>query len=361
MAERNQRVGEYLLDDIIGRGAFGEVWRARHHVWSDQLVAIKVPTDPAYVANLQREGVAIHGLAHPNIVRAIGFDPFAPTPYLAMEYIPGVSLRALVDRKSLTPANTVAVLRQILAGLGYAHERGIIHRDIKPENILIHERTQTDGYAAEGTVKVTDFGLGRVVNKTAMGSIAYSQDDNSDAARQIAGTLDYMSPEQRAGDVIDARSDLYAVGVMLYEMLTGEKPAGAEVPSDLNPSSPKWLDETFKRSYARLEKRFGSAREFADSLAAMSPPPLPARHAGEGTSIANGGKAIYQPTPAGVIRTACPNCRQRVEPDDQFCMHCGLQLVGKVKRCESCGGYPDPKDEFCVLCGKPIAIDAATA
>src|SRR5271156_4318959 len=103
MANVNQRVGEYVLADRISSGAFGEVWKARHHVWGDQLVAVKIPTDPQFLRNLQREGSAIHGLNHPNIVRAIGFDPYAEVPYLAMEYIPGSSLRPLIQKRTLSP------------------------------------------------------------------------------------------------------------------------------------------------------------------------------------------------------------------------------------------------------------------
>src|SRR5256885_15801925 len=101
MPTQNQRISEYLLDAKVGGGTFGEVWRARHHVWHDQLVAIKIPTDMQYVRNLQREGAAIHGLVHPNIVRAMGFDPYADPPYLVMEYVPGSSLRPLISKRTL--------------------------------------------------------------------------------------------------------------------------------------------------------------------------------------------------------------------------------------------------------------------
>ncbi len=362
MAQTNQRVSEYVLDEAIGRGNFGEVWRAHHHVWTDQLVAIKVPTDPQYVRNLQREGVAVHGLAHPNIVRAIGFDPFAETPYLAMEYVPGTNLRTLIKLRSLTTPDVIAIMQQVLAGLAYAHERGVIHRDVKPENILIHEQAKSAGYTAEGVVKVTDFGLGKAVNSTLVGSIAYSQSLSDSAGREIAGTLDYMPPEQRQGADPDSRADLYACGVMLYEMITGEKPAGTEVPSDLVLSTPKKLDEAFRRSYARLEKRYTTAAEFADALAHATPPPLPgAGSRGVPLSIPSFGTSVGKiPTSAGVMRTACPNCRQAVNPSDQFCMHCGLQLVASVRRCQQCGGYPDPNDRFCIFCGGGMTDEQAT-
>src|SRR4051812_1496951 len=347
MPTQNQRISEYLLDAKVGGGTFGEVWRARHHVWHDQLVAIKIPTDPNYVRNLQREGAAIHGLSHPNIVRAIGFDPYADPPYLTMEYIPGTSLRPLIQQKKLTVPDAVAVMRQVLAGLAYAHKQGVLHRDIKPENILIHERALTHGFDAEGVVKVTDFGLGRAANKTAAGSIVYSQSLGDDAGREIAGTLDYMAPEQRSGAEVDSRADLYACGVVLYEMLTGERPAGTDLPSDLNKSVPRHLDEAFKRSYARLEKRFATADEFARALVAPSPPPIPNR--------APATPNVDMPHSGGLHSTVCPSCRRPVESNDQFCMHCGVQLVATVRRCPKCGAYPDANDRYCIFCGETLA------
>src|SRR3954467_15198216 len=291
MPSPNQRVGEYVLQDRIAAGTFGEVRRAHHHVWVDRLVAVKIPTDPQYLRNLQREGVAVHGLQHANIVRAIGFDPYPDPPYLTMEYIPGTSLRQLINNKSLKIDDAVAIMRQVLAGLGHAHAQNLVHRDVKPENILVHERAFREGFGADGVIKVTDFGLGRVATNTA-GSIAYSQSLDSPEAREIAGTLDYMAPEQRSGGQVDPRADLYACGVVLYEMLTGERPAGTDLPSDLNRAVPKVLDEAFRRSYARLDKRFASAEEFAQAIirrARAVPPPPPVQ----------GGKG----TPGGVVGT----------------------------------------------------------
>src|SRR3954453_10347116 len=137
MPSPNQRISEYVLDQKLGGGTFGEVWRAHHHVWVDQRVAIKIPTDPQYVRNLQHEGHAIHGLTHPNIVRAMGFDPYGDPPYLVMEYVPGMSLRQLMqEKKQFAALDVVAIMKQVLAGLSYAHKNGIVHRDMKPENIL---------------------------------------------------------------------------------------------------------------------------------------------------------------------------------------------------------------------------------
>lgn len=335
-----QRIGEYVLDERIGAGAFGQVWRARHHVWTDQLVAIKFPTEPQYLRSLQREGSALHGLVHPNIVKAVAFDPYADPAYLVMEYVPGNNLRAYVrDGKKLSPIDAALVLRQVLSGLAFSHGQGLVHRDVKPENILIHEAVATEGFASPGRVKVTDFGLGHATQTAAAQSVAFSASLDSPQARELAGTLDYMAPEQRAGEpTIDGRADLYACGVVLFEMLTGHRPAGTDLPSDLNPGVPRHLDEVFKRSYARLDKRYASALEMAAAL-------------GDGASMI---AVVPPPLPIARLR-GCPQCRQRVDPGDQFCMNCGTQLVAVVRRCAACGAFPDAADEFCALCGHDLS------
>jgi len=360
MPTANQRISEYVLEEKVGGGTFGEVWRAHHHVWVDQLVAVKIPTDPQYVRNLQREGVAIHGLVHPNIVRPIGFDPYAETPYLVMEYVPGTSLRPLVQQKKLSVGDAVAVMRQVLTGLAYAHKQGVTHRDVKPENILIHERAFRDGFGSEGVVKVTDFGLGKAAAATSMNSIAYSASMNSPEGRDIAGTLDYMAPEQRGGLDVGPRADLYACGVVLYEMLTGERPAGTDVPSELNPSVPRYLDGVFRRSYARLDKRFNSAEEFLTALAA-EPPPLPGkRHEAEQRVSGGYVPAVQKGYTSSPGTGTCPQCRQQVDGTDQFCMHCGVQLVSNIRRCPKCGAYPDASDRYCIFCGETL-VEGAVA
>jgi serine/threonine protein kinase len=285
-----------------------------------------------------------------------------------MEYVPGTSLRTLIGKGAIAPDDAVAILRQVLAGLEYAHGKGVVHRDVKPENILVHERAFGEGFASEGTVKVTDFGLGKSATQAA-GSIAYSASMNDPAAKEIAGTLDYMSPEQRTGTNVDARADVYACGVVLYEMLTGERPAGTDLPSDLNPTVPKYLDEAFRRSYARLDKRFGSAEEFARALVAPAapksaePPPLYGRTGrylplSQGSQTTGGSASPARPgteLPWSLSnRHGCPQCRQAVEASDQFCMHCGVQLVENVRRCPQCGAYPDAGDHYCIFCGQAL-------
>ena len=341
------RIGEWLLEEQVGGGAFGEVWRARHHAWSDQLAAVKLPTDPQYVRALQREGIHAHKLEHPNIVRPLGFDPFAEIPYLVMEYIPGTDLRRLIRQGPIDPKRATAILRQVLLALDHAHAQGIVHRDIKPENILLHEQGLAGpaGFEVEGTVKVTDFGLGRANNAVEQAiagnrSIVFSTDaaHGGDQFKQIAGSLEYMAPEQRGGGEVDGRADLYACGVVLYEMLVGDRPAGTDVPSDVNKSVPAWLDDAFRHSYARLERRWATAQDF---LQALRPP-----------AAATPAAAAFS-TSASAPGT-CPGCHGRVENGDQFCIHCGHQLVGLVRRCGKCGAFPAAADNYCIFCGNDL-------
>lgn len=342
MPSPGQRISEYVLDQPIGRGAFGEVWRARHHVWAEQVVAIKFPRDADFVRQLQREGMAVAGIEHPNIVRALGFDPYADPPYLVMEYVPGESLRPAILGRSIPVPQAVEIVRQILAGLAFAHARGIVHRDLKPENVLLCPAEGGKVFA-----KLTDFGLARPAGDAAS-SIAYSRSLDEESVRKVAGSLDYMSPEQRAGEPIDARSDLYAVGVILHELLTGERPAGTDLPSDLNPAVPAWLDEAFRRSYARLDRRYASAEQMSRALTDAGGDRSP-------------GPPVTIPPPKAPPPSICPQCRGSVEPDDQFCIHCGVQLVREVRRCPNCQAYPAADDDFCSFCGTAVPKAARMA
>lgn len=347
------RVSEYLLEQPLGQGTFGEVWQARHHVWDKERVAIKLPTEPEYVRFLQREGLVVHGLRHENIVRVMGFDPYAETPYLVMELVDGPSVRdVLAENKSGLPLEAVyAILRGLLQGLAFAHQANTIHRDLKPGNVLLNLAGRPIATVTPADVKLTDFGLG-VPNEDALRSmVAQSMSIERDAqSTAVAGTLAYMAPEIRDGQQpASRRSDLYAVGVILFELLTGERPAGAELPSTLRPDTPVRLDRVFQRLYARLDNRYESAAAVLDDLGSGEPawdgddealPPLP----GEPTAP-RANRPVHD----------CPHCSAPCELDDQFCTHCGHQLTRLVRRCATCGGYPGPQDRYCIFCGSALA------
>ncbi len=350
--EPGMRVSEYVLEKRVGTGSFGEVWLARHHIWKDDRVAVKLPTEPQYVRYLQREGIVVHGLRHPNIVRVIGLDPYADVPYLVMEYVDGPALRQVIDEHpvGLDVKIAVTILRGILAAMVTAHANGVLHRDLKPGNILLDLQRRPLEALREKDVKVSDFGLG-VANPDALREIVQSA--SIDRENTLVGTMAYMAPEVRDGDrKPDARSDLYAIGVILFEMLTGDRPAGAELPSTVRTEVPKQLDNVFRKLYARYQNRYESAQAVLDDLEhkAAPPPPLPAQ------------RPVARSVPAPRLPDArCPHCGQPCNPSDQFCTQCGKQLTPHVRRCPSCGGYPGPRDEFCIFCGARLPTPSAVA
>ncbi|MHC5035705.1 MAG: serine/threonine-protein kinase, partial [Planctomycetota bacterium] len=244
-----------------------EVWKAVHAFLPEEVVAIKIPTHPDFIDNLRREGAILHALRGKHIVAIKGLDPYGDPPYLVMEYISGKSLRQVLgERKGLAPEDALEIYEQALLALQTAHQQGVIHRDVKPENILIDP---------DGVVKLTDFGLGRAQEATCS-AILHSGDLRSVGGGGIAGTLRYMSPEQREGGRVDARTDLYSLGMVLFEMLVGEPPQGAELPSDLKKDLPEWADAVFSRCYTRLERRYTNASEALDHIAQLQPsPPKP--------------------------------------------------------------------------------------
>ena len=179
------------------------------------------------------------------------------------ELVDGPSLRHLLIHGKISVSHAVAIIRQILGGLAYAHQQGAVHGDLKPENVLVERSAEKWGYATEGCVKLTDFGVGLVSAAAVLGKTGSSRLMRSDRA---IGTLAYIAPEQREGTAPDAKSDLFSCGVMFFELLTGERPAGAESPSDINPAVPPAFDAVFRGAYARRDRRFASAHEFLTAL-----------------------------------------------------------------------------------------------
>ncbi len=350
------RVSEYLLEECVGAGTFGEVWRARHHVWDSEHVAVKLPTEPEYVRFLRREGVVVHGLRHPNIIRVMGLDPYAETPYLVMELVRGPSLREVIDAhpQGLPIDVALLVIRGVLRAMATAHEANVIHRDLKPGNVLLNLGEGELTALNADDVKVGDFGLGigdpDTLRSMVMQSGSIQRDQESGT---IAGTLAYMAPELRdSGNEPTPRADLYSIGVMLFEMLTGERPAGAELPSTVRAEVPAALDDVFRKLYARFDRRYEHAQDVLNDLdasvdASGAPvlPPLPEQ----------GGVGTPPPPPRGSATDRCSGCDAVLNALDQFCTQCGQQVSRQVRRCPKCDAYPATDDNYCIMCGTMLA------
>ncbi len=205
--------GRYHMVERIAAGGMGEVFRAHDAVLARE-VAIKVlhrslAGDPAFVDRFRREARAAASLSHPNIVAVYDWGAVDGVYYMVMEYVRGPSVRHLLNEQGrMEPAQAAEILRQSLLALGHAHREGFVHRDMKPENLLVTQ---------EGVVKVADFGLAR----------AYA-DGRVTQAGAVTGTVQYLAPEQIRGEPADPRSDLYSLGIVAYELLTGKLPFTGE-------------------------------------------------------------------------------------------------------------------------------------
>jgi serine/threonine-protein kinase len=269
-----QTIGRYRVEGLVGTGAMGEVYRAYDPV-IDRLVAIKVlraeltaaSGSEQWLQRFRREARAAGRRFHPNIVAIWDFGDDNGTPFLVMEFVDGRSLGDLIKSSGpLDPRQSVGIITQVLSALGFAHESGIVHRDIKPSNIMVLQN---------GGVKVADFGIARI--------------DSSEftIVGDLLGTPAYMAPEQLSGAPVDHRTDLFAAGVILFEMLTGVKPfrgksiteimtfmetRGPEDIRALNPAVPDSLKRVITKSVAfDPSQRFGDAAEFSKAISEAVP------------------------------------------------------------------------------------------
>ncbi len=209
--------GRYRVDSRVARGGMAIVYQA-HDLRLDRTVAVKamhpgMGDDPEFVSRFEREARSAARLSHHNVVAVFDQGEDAGTLFLVMEYVPGMTLRDEIRKNApMDPGKALALIEPVLAALAAAHQAGMIHRDVKPENVLL---------AGDGRVKVADFGLARAVN---------AETQHTATGGVLIGTVSYLSPELVVDGKADARADVYAAGVMIYEMLTGQKPHQADSP-----------------------------------------------------------------------------------------------------------------------------------
>lgn len=263
------QLGRYNIIGELGQGAMGTVYKAVDPL-IDRVVAIKtinlslaLDEKDEYESRFYQEAKAAGRLSHPNIVTIYDVGKSGEIAYIAMEFLQGRELRTILnDGKRMSVEQVINIVAQVAQGLAYAHEHGIVHRDVKPSNIMI---------VRDGHVKITDFGIAR------MASAAVRTQTG-----MVLGSPKYMSPEQVVGKLTDQRSDIFSLGVMLYEMLTGQAPfAGENInaimyqtlnsvpppPSTLSPAVPEMLNFIVAKALAKkLEHRYQDAKEFAGDL-----------------------------------------------------------------------------------------------
>lgn len=253
-------LGDWQLLRLIGRGGMGRVYEAKGRK-KHQRVAIKVlsedlAADPSFVKRFRREARVLASLSHPHVVEILDRGETGGRVFFAMEYIRGENLRRRLEQGPLPPEDAIQIAREVTSALAYAHEQGVVHRDLKPENVLLDE---------EGHVHLVDFGLSRLAGDGGAG--ATTMLTRTDV---ILGTYEYMAPEQRRGDkTVDGRADLFALGVILYEMLTGQLPLGRFAPPSRSRSEvPTSLDVVINKALATERgTRYASAGAMNDALA----------------------------------------------------------------------------------------------
>ena len=259
-AELARRFPSFEILELLGHGGMGAVYKARQKSL-DRLVALKIikpeaAEDPDFAERFGREARALARLNHPNIVAVYDFGQAEGLFFFVMEYVDGANTRQLVAEGQLSPAEALAIVPQICEALQFAHDEGVVHRDIKPENILIDTR---------GRVKIADFGLAKLLNVT-------ENDFTLTGTHQIVGTPRYMAPEQMEGShEVDHRADIYSLGVVFYEMLTGELPLGRFQPPSKKVQVDVRLDEVVLRTLEKEpDRRYQKASEVKTDVEAVS-------------------------------------------------------------------------------------------
>jgi serine/threonine-protein kinase len=368
--------GKYVIEALLGEGSWGAVYRARH-VALDLSLAVKVlhprfRADASFASRFIAEARAASRLDHPNVARV---QDFGEEPdgllYIVMELLRGTDLRDLLNEHELSRERRMEILASVLRALAAADDHGIVHRDIKPENVVVIEAHNEDGQKID-LVKVCDFGLATVKPRTAGATGATDIRRAAASMSFVAGTPEYMSPEQIIGEDVDIRADLYACGVMLFELLTDRRPFAASSIVDLlrmqlyePPPSPRGIDPTIDprlealvlRALAKERNaRPASPREFREELRAAL---KPRRTADAPSSAPRVGLGDLVASLAGALGRAPSDKRGRAEAEARLARSAELALPGRGAITLS-RQHPDDPASWAVLTGGAATRLAAT-
>lgn len=248
---------------LIGRGGMGVVYKARqkslHRHVALKLLAPERAGDPMFARRFASEARSLAALNHPHIVGVHDFGEAGGYFYLLMEFVDGVNLRQLIESRRLTPDEALGIIAPVCDALQAAHDRGIVHRDVKPENLLIDRN---------GVVKIADFGIARMMDEPVAEGIHQAIKDPPVAHTLAVGTPDYAAPEQRSSSPSDHRADIYSLGVVLYEMITGQRPgSGVIVPPSRSAAVDMRIDEVvLKALQEEPDLRFRTVAEFREQF-----------------------------------------------------------------------------------------------
>ena len=277
-----KQLGHYVVLDALGSGGMGDVFVA-HDTKLDRRVALKLPRRDVSasvdrLALLQREARAAAALNHPNIVHLYSVEEAGGLTFITMELVHGQSLRDLLRDAPFPLAKTLAFTAQVGEGLAGAHAAGVLHRDLKPANVMVTE---------DDRIKIVDFGVATFLRSVSTWDPEAVTTAGQGSPGGTVGTIGYMSPEQALGKPLDARTDIFALGVMLFEMATGETPFEGDTPAaifdhllnrpprsplTLNPALPGWMARVIDKALEKdPERRYGSAKEFLEDLRRSQP------------------------------------------------------------------------------------------
>lgn len=370
-------LGNYRIIAPLGQGGMARVYRA-YQEKLDREVAIKVlppwyAADRNFVERFQLEARLVARLSHPNIVTVHDANEVNGHLYIVMQLVDGGTLRQRLDQlpqRQMAPAEVIAVFVPLADALAYAHDQGIIHRDIKPVNVLMDRARRPI---------LSDFGIAKVLAST---------QENLTRPGAGVGTPEYMSPEQCRGGPVDHRADIYALGVLLFEAMTGRPPFQGDTypalahshiyeppprPSALNSAINPYFEQVVLKALMKdPQHRYQSTREMALALEAAYQQTLQGRVSGPSPAMGrselresalplsrlpvredaglNAQSGLLSPSSPAEAMHLCPNCHAYNRAQTRFCTHCGHVL----NPCPACGKQNMARDRFCTRCGQPL-------